>query len=129
MVLSNVIIEFKKPHYVLTKFKGPLSYEKILFTYDEVVNSEDYNSQMGRIWDVSEADLTDLKTDDVWLSARYSEVFPKGIKDSKVAMVSENQENLEKLKLFRTFSKEIEANVEVFLKLKDAINWVIAKED
>lgn len=122
---STVDISYNHPqNYVVTTFTGFVSYEQLLFTYDKVVNSPKYKSKMGRIWDVTQADLTGLDDEQIWLIAHYSAIYPDSIRKVKAALVSGNPGNLKILKQLKLYSNEVKGELVVFASLDSAIKWI-----
>lgn len=114
--------------YVLTRFEGRIDYETILFGFDKAVNASQYRNGMPRIWDLSAADLSTLTDENVWMAANYSSVFPSGINNVKVALVSTNKGNIETLHRFKSYSAGFKTEVRIFDSLQAAIEWVTVKK-
>ncbi|MBU2515291.1 hypothetical protein KJ966_28575 [bacterium] len=79
---------------------------------------------MGRIWDVTEADLSNLSNNSILMASNYSNMFRSGVKDVKVALVSENKNNIELLQVFKAYTRNTELEVEVFESIKEAEVWI-----
>lgn len=121
-------VRFNKPqHYVTTIFKGKLSYDSILASFDQVVNSADYLAGMGRIWDLTAADLSGLNEEAIWMIAGYSSVFPSGINNVKVALISAKETDAELIRLFLSYSQGAKTKVKFFASFAEAEQWITDK--
>lgn len=127
--VSYEVVFKKSDNYVVTRFSGLLSYQAILECFDKVVHSTHYHPGMGRLWDLSETDLSLLTEETVWLACTYATVFPIGISDVKVAMVSSNEAHEALLHLFKSFSTETHTTVAIFQDLQEAESWIADPPD
>ncbi len=113
-----------KGSYVSISVEGQITYKGFSDIFDIVVSSEEYKPSMGRIWDLSQADLSELDMNSLQGLTEFIQLYPKGIKDSKVALVSLKKINMGTCKLFKTYSTDVDAIVEVFEKFEDAAEWI-----
>ena len=111
-------------NYVLVCIAGLLMLEEIVNTFKLVVTSKKFKHGMGRIWDLSQADLSELSMDKVRLASDIPEEYSQVVKASRVALVSNRAINESILKLYKIYSSEKGMEVEVFDTLKDAMTWI-----
>lgn len=125
MVNENTGITFnKKEKYVLIKMGGMISLEEVFNSIDQVVNHPEFVLGMARIWDFTFADIDHWSEDDTWMASNYSDGFPHGIKDVKVAFVSENKRNFNLLLGYKKHIAKVQTTVEVFDSMDNAMQWI-----
>lgn len=121
---TNSKISFHpEENYALARIKGTLLLEEIESVFQRIVTSEEYNSNMGRIWDLTEADLSELDDKKIKQASQITTTYAKDVKKTKVALVSKRDINLPILQLFRMFTGMDKSEVEVFKSLNEAITW------
>lgn len=106
------------------KLSGLLSKEDILSAFDSTVSDKRYQTGMGRLWDFRDADLSSLKTETVVEMAQYSLKFPLGIKDVKVAFVTDSDLEFGLSRLFEMSSKAM-TPIHVFRAMDEAVKWLM----
>lgn len=122
---ATVEIDFNPLNdYVHVIVEGHIDFEGFSNVLSTIVTSPDYKNCMARIWTLSDADLSDLDMDALQELTKLVQKYPKGIKDSKVALVSSKKINMGLCKLFKTYSGEEESVVEVFEEFDDAVEWI-----
>jgi hypothetical protein len=72
------------------KLKGLLSEETVLAAFDAVVTASEYEPGMCRLWDCTDADLSDLNAAVFERVRRHSAELPPGVRDVKVAVLVGN---------------------------------------
>jgi hypothetical protein len=118
------IIFNKSKDYVHVTVEGRVDFSDFSNIFDIIVTSPDHKSSMGRIWTLSDSDLSDMDVYALQNLTKFVRQYPKGIKDSKVALVSSKKINIGLCKLFKTYSIEEDTIVEVFEKFEDAERWI-----
>lgn len=112
------------------KIIGSASSEKILEGFDIAVSDEKYKQGMGRLWDFTEIDLSDLESSAIPNMAKHSRNFPLGICDVKVAFVVTKTMEYGLARMFQTYSKvEAKTKVMIFTTIDEAEKWMMKKED
>lgn len=109
--------------YVLVIVKGILRIPDIELTFKQIISSSEYQQGMKRIWDLSEADLSELDADKVKTATEIPSTFIQGKSSSKVALVSNRDINMALLKLFKVYSIDDKSKIEIFTSLEEAKNW------
>ena len=112
------------------KIIGKVSSEDILAAFDVAVSSEKYGKGMGRLWDFTDIDLSSLDSDLIPQMAQYSQSFPPGISDVKVAFVVTKANEYGLTRMFQTYS-EIYAKTQVmiFAAIDKAEEWMMQEGD
>jgi len=85
--LMNLRFDEKK-NIVYIKLSGTISIKDIIKAFDRVVADKQYRIGMGRLWDFREVDMDAVQTGDVIKGSHHPQVFPAGISDVKVAIVT-----------------------------------------
>lgn len=65
-----------------------------------------------------------MSNNSILMASNYSNMFRSGVKDVKVALVSENKNNIELLQVFKAYTRNTELEVEVFESIKEAEVWI-----
>jgi hypothetical protein len=108
------------------KLSGPLNKQIILDAFDAVVSDEGYGKGMGRLWDFRDADLSALDATTIAEMAQYSQRFPPGINDVKVAFVAGRPLEFGLSRMFEAFSADAKTQISVFSSMEDAEAWMAA---
>ena len=128
MLETQIEIEYNYPeNFALARLKGPLDFETIVSSFSTIVSSFDYRPKMGRIWDVTKADLSNLSPEVIQKATQYPTSFSRSIKDVKVAIVAGRTINFQIAQLFQAYSEYNNFNVQAFEFLKEAVDWISSK--
>ena len=108
------------------KIIGKVSSKDILAAFDVAVSSDKYGKGMGRLWDFTDIDLSSLDSDLIPQMAQYSQSFPPGISDVKVAFVVTKGNEYGLVRMFQAYS-EIYAitQVKIFASIEEAEKWMM----
>ena len=118
------IDETKNIAYI--KISGKVHSQDILDALDLAVSSEKYKKGMGRLWDFTQIDLTALESNAIPAMAQYSQKFPAGIRDVKVAFAVNKPMEYGLTRMFQTYSDMYaESKVMVFNTVKKAEEWMM----
>ena len=108
------------------KIIGKVRSRKILDSFDQTVSSKNYKKGMGRLWDLTEIDLSLLETELIPRMARYSLKCPAGIRDVKVAFVVTESLEYGLTRMFQTYSEMYaKSQVRIFDTIEKAEQWMI----
>ena len=112
------------------KIIGSASSIEILEALDNTVSDEKYKKGMGRLWDFTEIDLSDLESTAIPMMAKYSLKFPPGICDVKVAFVVTKTMEYGLTRMFQVHSAmEAKTKIMIFNTIDEAEKWMMKKED
>ena len=112
------------------KFVGLVSSKDILEAFDMAVSDEKYKKGMGRLWDFTEIDLSELDTSAIPGMAKHSLLFPPGICDVKVAFVVTKKMEYGLTRMFQIHSDlDAKTKVQIFNTIEEAEKWMMKKED
>jgi hypothetical protein len=103
---------------------GQLDKKTILNAFDSVISNKKYKKGMGRLWDFRDADLSSLETETVMEMAQYSNKFPSGINDVKVALVTSSDLEYGLSRMFE-MSSTSKTPIGVFQSLNEGEIWLM----
>jgi hypothetical protein len=108
---------------VRIRLLGRLDRDTILGALEACVADPRYASGMGRLWDFTEADLSQLDSDTVREMAQYTLKFPPGIGDVKVALVTARNLDYGLSRMFEMSSRAA-TPIRVFRAMDEAVAWL-----
>ena len=118
-------IEFhKEENYCIIKMSGLTTSEQMFHGFDAAVSHIDYQKEMARIWDIREADLSNVTDDSINSLAQYSLAFPKGVNDVKVAFVVKREMELEMVTKFKSDASKAKTPIQIFKSMDEAKKWI-----
>jgi hypothetical protein len=120
---DKIEVLFNENH-VLIRLNGLFTIDDLLSCFDYVVNHYDYKLGMSRIWELTNAHFEIRESDEIEILANYSLLFPPGINNVKVALVSDVNNNWILIQLFKAHTQNTKLKVEAFNSLHQAQNWV-----
>jgi hypothetical protein len=108
---------------VSIRLTGPLDKENILGALEACVSDTRYRSGIGRRRDFLEADLSSLDSETVRDMAQYSLKFPPGVRDVKVAFLTNRPLEYGLSRMFE-MSSNAETPIRVFREMESALSWM-----
>ena len=114
----------KNGKFVHIKFTGKLTAVEILKAFDVAVYHKNYQPGMGRLWDFTDADLSDFTSGIISEMAQYSLKFPEGINDVKVAFVVSRTVEYGLARMFEAFSNKANTKIMVYYDMNNAVKWL-----
>ena len=110
------------------KLSGKVDKKSFLDALELAITDNRYRKGVGRLWDFSQADLSDLTVEDVIELGQYTKKFPAGINDVKVAFMAPG--NIE-YGLSRMFEMTTTASttIHVFRTMDEAEKWLAGDEE
>ncbi len=115
---------FPEENYILVTIKGPLTFEIVNTTFQKIIEVENFSDNMGRIWDLTEADMSDLHHEIVKDLTAIPVSHLKKLTNAKIALVSNRDINIATMKLYKFYSRDMDGIVEVFNSIQDAKKWL-----
>jgi hypothetical protein len=120
-----MLFKFNKEKNICTiKLDGLLTIEQIFHTFDAVVSHINYKSGMSRMWDFREADLSLITPENIIAMSQYSQKYPKGINDVKVAFVVKRDLELNLTNMFKSFASNSNTPIQNFKSIEEAEEWL-----
>ena len=126
MVMSKLKLIFK-PHknLVIIKCSGDMQVKSLLEACDEALSDPQYKKGMGRIWDVFDADLSQITTEQVHEITSYLTTRADDVNYVRVGIVAGNSLGFGLARVFSSVSDHTAKNkVMPFRSLEDAEEWV-----
>ena len=105
------------------KLSGKVDKIRLLDAFELTVSDQRYKKGMGRIWDVRDANPSNLPPNTLMEIAQYPISFPPGINDVKVAIVTDKDFEFELAQMVQMSSFRTK-EVAVFRSMDDAEKWV-----
>ena len=116
---------FDEEKYIAyVKLSGRLDKKVILSAFDLTVSDKRYRIGMGRLWDLSDADLSSLANETIIEMAQYSKRFPRGINNVKVALVAFQDLEFGLSRMFE-MSSTAKTPIQVFRTIAEAEKWMM----
>mgnify|MGYP001820170871 CR=1 FL=1 len=105
------------------KLAGRVDKEAILGALNACVAHEGYRPGTGRLWDFFDADLSLVNSETIREMAQYSLRFPPGVRDVKVAFVTDRDLEFGLSRMFE-MSSRAETPIRVFRTMDEAVEWM-----
>jgi hypothetical protein len=124
-VVGRYRIDYEK-NTVYLKLTGNVDIVAFKELFNKAVESDEYEAGMARLWDLSEADLSEMSAEDIDQMTKYSSIhYPDFVNAVKVAFVATNPRAFGLTRMFALISEaQDQANVQVFDNLADAEKWI-----
>ena len=128
--MSSVEIIFNnEKNFVRIKFSGKMSVDFLLNGCDKAIEDSRYKYGMHRIWDVREADLTDITTEQVKEITSYLNDRTADLGKVRVAVVAEGSLGYGLARVFSSFSDITTENEVIPCKsVEEAENFVCGEK-
>ncbi len=124
--MNTVELCFKpQKNLIWIKCSGVLQVEKLLKACDNALEDPQYQKGMGRIWDVTDADLSQITTEQVAEVTSYLSARSDDVNYVRVAVVANSPLGFGLARVFATVSEQTAKNeVMPFRTIQEAEAWV-----
>jgi len=112
---------------VYIKLSGKVGKKSLIDALELTIANKRYKKGMGRLWDFSQADLSNLKVEDVIELGQHTKNFPTGINDVKVAFMAPGNIEFGLSRMFEMTSTA-STKVHVFRTMDAAEKWMAGDE-
>ena len=109
-------------NFILIRKKGTLIIDNVKYALTYIERAY-CSKKPDRIWDLSQADLTNADDNAVRYVVGYVMSF-SNLKNRRVALVASRKMSLIILEMYKTYAKEIKANIGVFDSVAFAKKWL-----
>lgn len=104
---------------------GKMDVKTLLEACDTALSDPRYRPGMGRIWDVQEADLDQISTDEVKAITGYLSSRPDEVNNVRVGLVADSSLGFGLARVFASVSSHTSKNdVRPFRSVDAAVEWV-----
>lgn len=126
MPMSTVELLFKpQKNLVIIKCSGVMQVKSLLEACNEALMDPQYKQGMGRIWDVFDADLSQITTEQVHEITSYLTTRADDVNYVRVGIVAGNSLGFGLARVFSSVSEHTAKNeVMPFRSLEEAEEWV-----
>jgi hypothetical protein len=126
--MTVTIIVDKKDAVMIHKVTGEITFEEIKSSYKAVLSHPDFQENIRVIWDLRDADASEIDRQDVIRLARYFETQLKNRAEFKVAVIVSRDVEFGLSRMYQVAAADLPAKIGIFINLEDAKKWVTGSD-